>query len=403
MIFWESVIEIKRIRQIWLIKMEETKNLGYLYCFTSKSLDPVYKIGQTTNLKKRLSGLNSTHLDGYFCFTLPPCKDETKCYSEENKPENGFEFYIQKEKILFDMLKSFRIESNKELFNCNLETIKSAFKEISSLSQEEVYSYFDSNKEGLIECSSCFKFFTEKGIKYHIPTCVPPSDLICKYCKIILKTKRNFEKHLQVCKKQIEIKNLENNVSKKTIDDLTSCILELKNDVNYLKEQFTSFLRKINEQNIGVNKGNVLFSKMKVLSELHISNSVNEVYSSPKIPENISDLAKQIVNKIGKGFIFVSDRSRGILIWKNENEEQVRDIKGLILSQKILNISSSIFEKVKFEMSILSSSENERIQNQINKVITCIDACLLKTDETVSLFGKGLISSCQDKNSFSNN
>lgn len=111
---------------------------GYIYCLYNPIFthygENVYKLGKTSNLEKRI------HL-----FTTP--------YIEKSRYIITSIKLIDKniaEQILFTELKDYRIQNNREFFNCDLELIKNTFEKIETIfrdndTQEKLLVYLNTN------------------------------------------------------------------------------------------------------------------------------------------------------------------------------------------------------------------------------------------------------------------
>lgn len=91
---------------------------GYLYCFHNEVYktygDNVYKLGCTSNIKKRLSG--------YITYYIKPCTIEYQ--------SKLVKYHSVAESMLFYKLKQYRIAPNREFFDCDLQIIKDAMSEV---------------------------------------------------------------------------------------------------------------------------------------------------------------------------------------------------------------------------------------------------------------------------------
>lgn len=115
------------------------KKQGYIYCLYNECYsyisENMYKIGQTKNIKERLGNYNSIFID----------KCENKYIIEVNDKELG-------EKIIFIKLEKYRIMETRELFICDIETIKKAFDKTKFLlenegNNEEIFDYLEIDRK----------------------------------------------------------------------------------------------------------------------------------------------------------------------------------------------------------------------------------------------------------------
>lgn len=93
-------------------------NEGYIYCISNPVFkgygDNVYKLGRTCNLKSRMHGYTTSFVE--------PCKYELT--SKKLKDA------IRAEKLLFNKLSKCRVNSSREFFNCDLNSLTKIFTEI---------------------------------------------------------------------------------------------------------------------------------------------------------------------------------------------------------------------------------------------------------------------------------
>ena len=91
---------------------------GYIYCIYNTAFkiygDNVYKLGRTINLKNRMNSYTTSFVE--------PCK-----YELTSKKLNDS---VKAEKLLFNKLSECRVNSSREFFNCNLDTLTKIFTEI---------------------------------------------------------------------------------------------------------------------------------------------------------------------------------------------------------------------------------------------------------------------------------
>jgi len=101
-----------------------TSTNGFIYCIHndiySQYGDNVYKLGRTINLKSR----NSTYNTGFLK------NSKYVIISRE------FHNCIKAERILFFILRKYRIKEKKEFFKLHIDTIKSTFDRINNFSNE---------------------------------------------------------------------------------------------------------------------------------------------------------------------------------------------------------------------------------------------------------------------------
>ena len=93
-------------------------NEGYIYCIYNTAFkiygDNVYKLGRTKNLKSRMHGYTTSFVE--------PCKYELTSKKLSNA--------VTAEKLLFKKLSKCRVNSSREFFNCDLDTLTKIFAEI---------------------------------------------------------------------------------------------------------------------------------------------------------------------------------------------------------------------------------------------------------------------------------
>jgi len=94
--------------------------------------------------------------------------------------------------------------------------------------------------EEKVECEKCKKLFSKSRILYHFSRCFSEKDLTCNFCKTTLTTKRNFEKHLQTCKKALLVKETQSHQNTKE---------EYENKIAEIHKTYTQeYEKKISEQ-----------------------------------------------------------------------------------------------------------------------------------------------------------
>jgi hypothetical protein len=133
-------------------------NMGYIYCMSNKDYYGRYKIGMTMkNPEKRLKDANSNS------FSLP---------------YNKFEFVKRvsnarfEEKRIHRRLKQYRIEYNRELFNCPLSIIRDIFESIEGenyIPEDEIFinwilNNIELNRNSMIDMSRIKREFKRNHI-----------------------------------------------------------------------------------------------------------------------------------------------------------------------------------------------------------------------------------------------
>lgn len=89
--------------------LNQINKKGHLYCMYNKMYDDnEYKLGRAQNVKQRIRRYTTSY----------------KKPSEIKYESNQMNHYTIAENILFCILKPYRVESNREFFNCDLDLIK---------------------------------------------------------------------------------------------------------------------------------------------------------------------------------------------------------------------------------------------------------------------------------------
>jgi hypothetical protein len=106
---------------------QNTVNTGYLYIFFNESFiksygEDVYKLGRTSNLKCRKSTYNTSFI-----------KESEYLYTSRQ-----FRDAIKAERVLFFILKKYRIKSNREFFKVNLEKIKESVDRVCNFTDDMI-------------------------------------------------------------------------------------------------------------------------------------------------------------------------------------------------------------------------------------------------------------------------
>lgn len=110
-----------------MIQNNNSDYKGYLYClwnrmFTSYG-ENVYKLGRTSCLKNRLSNYVTTYIE----------PSEYK-YTTNRVFENS----CHAERLLFFLLRRYRVKKNREFFNVSLDTIIEFIKKIEVMPDEKI-------------------------------------------------------------------------------------------------------------------------------------------------------------------------------------------------------------------------------------------------------------------------
>ena len=96
-------------------------NEGYIYCLYNSMFDSygknIYKLGCTNNIKKRICGYITSYIDN------PIIKHQS----------NKLKYYEDAERILFLLLKQYRIKQSREFFKCDLLFITKIISEVETI------------------------------------------------------------------------------------------------------------------------------------------------------------------------------------------------------------------------------------------------------------------------------
>lgn len=106
---------------------------GFLYCMWNKMFlsygENVYKLGRTSCLSARLNSYATSYIE--------PCEFK---YSTNRVFENS----CHAERLLFFLLRRFRIKKNREFFNIDIDTIIETIKKIETMSDEKIEKMYKS-------------------------------------------------------------------------------------------------------------------------------------------------------------------------------------------------------------------------------------------------------------------
>lgn len=150
---------------------------GYLYCCeTSNKGEPVFKIGKTVNLQRRLEEAKTFKPDAKFVITCPPCKNQAEIYNfQKNYPRKMVVDHHLAERVIHILLKGYRI-GNTECFSVNIEVIRANFKKIQRMTVDKLKNVIK-NKKVYEELSIANKLLEEKaGMKFYEVSCDKEQD-----------------------------------------------------------------------------------------------------------------------------------------------------------------------------------------------------------------------------------
>lgn len=106
------------------------KTAGYLYCLYNNAFksfgESVYKLGRSGNLDNRLASYTTYYVEpSQFIFT-------SKTYDRK------FKDCIKAERVLFYILRKYRVSNKREFFQCEIDIIKDTFERICKFSNEMI-------------------------------------------------------------------------------------------------------------------------------------------------------------------------------------------------------------------------------------------------------------------------
>ena len=105
----------------------KSENKGYLYCMWNKMFltygDDVFKLGRTSCLQSRLNNYVTSYVE--------PCEYK---YSSNRVFENS----IYAERVMFFLLRRFRIKKNREFFKVSLDMVIDTIKKLEAMSDEKI-------------------------------------------------------------------------------------------------------------------------------------------------------------------------------------------------------------------------------------------------------------------------
>lgn len=106
------------------------KTAGYLYCLYNPAFksfgDNVYKLGRSGNLDNRLSS--------YTTYYVEPSKFILTSIDYNRK----FKDCIKAERVLFYILRKYRVNNKREFFMCDIDIIKETFERLCSFSNKMI-------------------------------------------------------------------------------------------------------------------------------------------------------------------------------------------------------------------------------------------------------------------------
>jgi hypothetical protein len=111
----------------------QQKTAGYIYCIYNPAFESfktgeidVYKLGRTGNLDNRLASYTTYYVEpSRFMVT-------SKDYNRK------FKDCIKAERVLFYILRKYRVTNKREFFNCSIELIKDTFERMARFSNEMI-------------------------------------------------------------------------------------------------------------------------------------------------------------------------------------------------------------------------------------------------------------------------
>jgi len=100
---------------------------GYLYCMWNKMFltygEDVFKLGRTSCLQSRLNNYVTSYIE--------PCEYK---YSSNRVFQNS----MYAERVMFFLLRRFRIKKNREFFKVSLDTVIEIMKKLEAMSDEKI-------------------------------------------------------------------------------------------------------------------------------------------------------------------------------------------------------------------------------------------------------------------------
>ncbi len=129
--FDELKIDIKNSNIKNSNKKNKNPNTGYLYVLYNSVFkeygENIYKLGRTNNLENRMKSYTTSYID-----------PSTFLYKSKQ-----FEDCIKTERILFFLLRQYRIKDKREFFNLNLDLIITTIKKIEELSTIQINKIYN--------------------------------------------------------------------------------------------------------------------------------------------------------------------------------------------------------------------------------------------------------------------
>ena len=108
-----------------LVKKDQHK--GFLYCMWNKMFSSygqdVYKLGRTSCLEARLNNYTTSYIE--------PCEYK---YTTNRVFQNS----IYAERVMFFLLRRFRIKKNREFFKVDLDTVIDTMRKLETMSDEKI-------------------------------------------------------------------------------------------------------------------------------------------------------------------------------------------------------------------------------------------------------------------------
>lgn len=284
-------------------------------------------------------------------------------------------------------------------------------------------------------CIYCNKYFKPRGLKFHQKLCSQNNQLTCKFCLTQFENNRNLLRHIKNCDKISDWYEHEIVKLKKDLDNALNCSEKQKQENIKLKESFTSekqrLINNFNEEKMSMLKDTIQAQKTKNLTVINnnstttnnnnlgpninqiilkldtvkkneIAELVQDILYRENLPDSEQHLATEMYQRYFESRLIKTDHSRQVVGWKDEDEKQIKDPKGLVLSRKIYEASSKLFQEKVDELhsDLLSPTLSEAACKKVVDWIDLFNRISVCDSKSMKEFGKQLAALSKEKSAF---